>query len=104
MEKFRALRRGLARLARALGNFILRLLRVALREVGKFLVALIEATLRGLGNLVVRFLSSPFGIGFMVFLAGYGVYLYHDRDTGVGLGLLGIIIAFSPLVRKRNKK
>ena len=103
-EFLSALGRGLARTARALGGFILRFLQVILRGLGDALVASVEAAFRGLGNLISRFFSSPFGLGVLVFLAGYGVFLSRDQKTGAILGLLGIIIAFFPLARKKSKK
>ncbi len=92
------------RALRAVVGFFLDLLQVVLQEVGSLIIALIRAMGQGLRNVVTGIFSSPVGIGALVFLAGYGVYVTRDQEAGAMLGLLGLLIAFIPALRRKKGK
>ena len=85
--------RGLGRIIEALFNGLVHLLS-----------SLIGALFQGITNAVSMFVSSPLGIGVLIFGAGWLVFAYRDQDTGAMIAVLGILIAFLQMFRRKRRK
>jgi len=84
----------------AILNSLARILQVVLNAV----IRIIESLFSGITNLIVRFVSSQFGVGVVVFAAGYLVFVNGKQDEGALLGLVGLLISGTSYRKKKKSK